>query len=462
MAGFTSLSMGAKAALLVSGAAFVGLAAYGGWSFNHTAPAVQPVAAVAPAPAATQPVKATPAAAAPASSQSAALPKPEPAPQTAPAAATPAPTVPTFDVVRVDPDGSTVVAGRADPGTKIVLRVDGAEISATTTDASGNFVALFVLQSSAAPRVLTLSSVSADQTEIVAAAEVALAPTRAPTVVAAATPTPPVVDASAGAASEPAPQIGAAPAPVAQTAVVETAPTALLVTKDGVRVLQGPDAAAAADASNLAINTISYTAAGDVQLSGRAGAGSAIRIYLDNAPIADISVGQDGQWAATMPPIAPGLYTLRADQLAADGKVTARFETPFKRETKEALVAAAQTPKPTVDVATADAAVPVTTAPAATAAPAASQLAPSAPAAPTAPVASAVPDDAASTVVAAAAPSAPVSITVQPGFTLWGIASQQFGDGVLYVQVYQANKDKIRDPNLIYPGQVFVIPTKSE
>ena len=61
--------------------------------------------------------------------------------------------------------------------------------------------------------------------------------------------------------------------------------------------------------------------------------------------------------------------------------------------------------------------------------------------------------------VAAPSPVNPVSITVQPGFTLWGIASEQFGDGVLYVQVFEANKDKIRDPNLIYPGQVFVIPT---
>ena len=53
---------------------------------------------------------------------------------------------------------------------------------------------------------------------------------------------------------------------------------------------------------------------------------------------------------------------------------------------------------------------------------------------------------------------APVSVTVQPGFTLWRIAREQFGDGVMYVQVFEANKDKIRDPDLIYPGQVFTIP----
>jgi nucleoid-associated protein YgaU len=51
-------------------------------------------------------------------------------------------------------------------------------------------------------------------------------------------------------------------------------------------------------------------------------------------------------------------------------------------------------------------------------------------------------------------------ITVQPGFTLWGIASESYGDGLLYVQVYEANKDQIRDPDLIYPGQVFTVPNE--
>jgi nucleoid-associated protein YgaU len=49
---------------------------------------------------------------------------------------------------------------------------------------------------------------------------------------------------------------------------------------------------------------------------------------------------------------------------------------------------------------------------------------------------------------------------VQPGFTLWAIAEANFGDGVRYVQVFEANRDKIRDPNLIYPGQVFTVPAE--
>ncbi len=57
-----------------------------------------------------------------------------------------------------------------------------------------------------------------------------------------------------------------------------------------------------------------------------------------------------------------------------------------------------------------------------------------------------------------AAPQAPVTVTVQPGYTLWGIAKRNFGHGILYVQVFEANRDKIRNPDLIYPGQVFTIP----
>ena len=54
---------------------------------------------------------------------------------------------------------------------------------------------------------------------------------------------------------------------------------------------------------------------------------------------------------------------------------------------------------------------------------------------------------------------APVSlITVQPGNTLWGIAREKYGEGVLYVRVFEANTDRIRDPDLIYPGQIFSVP----
>ena len=48
--------------------------------------------------------------------------------------------------------------------------------------------------------------------------------------------------------------------------------------------------------------------------------------------------------------------------------------------------------------------------------------------------------------------------TVQPGATLWAIAEERYGEGILYVTVFEANRDRIRNPDLIYPGQVFILP----
>ena len=56
------------------------------------------------------------------------------------------------------------------------------------------------------------------------------------------------------------------------------------------------------------------------------------------------------------------------------------------------------------------------------------------------------------------ASSAKRTYTVKKGDTLWKIAKQFYGDGSLYNKIYDANTNKIADPNLIYIGQVFVIP----
>ncbi len=50
------------------------------------------------------------------------------------------------------------------------------------------------------------------------------------------------------------------------------------------------------------------------------------------------------------------------------------------------------------------------------------------------------------------------AVTVQPGNTLWVMAQERYGDGFQYTQIFAANKDIIRDPDLIYPGQIFDLP----
>jgi len=50
------------------------------------------------------------------------------------------------------------------------------------------------------------------------------------------------------------------------------------------------------------------------------------------------------------------------------------------------------------------------------------------------------------------------SYTVQSGDTLWKIAAGCYGDGAKYVQIFEANRDQLKTPDQIFPGQVLRIP----
>ena len=47
---------------------------------------------------------------------------------------------------------------------------------------------------------------------------------------------------------------------------------------------------------------------------------------------------------------------------------------------------------------------------------------------------------------------------VAKGETLWKIAEHYYGDGSLYPKIFEANKDVLKDPNLIRVGQKLRIP----
>lgn len=57
------------------------------------------------------------------------------------------------------------------------------------------------------------------------------------------------------------------------------------------------------------------------------------------------------------------------------------------------------------------------------------------------------------------APKQETTYPVEKGDTLWGIAKKFYGNGSKYTKIYEANKDKIKNPNLIYVGQVLTIPS---
>jgi nucleoid-associated protein YgaU len=144
----------------------------------------------------------------------------------------------------------------------------------------------------------------------------------------------------------------------------------------------------------LALETVDYDAEGNVLFAGRAPAGATVRIYVDGVAAGIAVVGPEGAWKLTPnAPIAPGLHTLRVDQLGADGRVLARVELPFSRAEP------AQELTPDAD-----------------------------------------------------------RLVVQPGNSLWRLARRVYGQGVRYTVIYEANRGAIRDPDLIYPGQVFALP----
>ncbi len=182
-----------------------------------------------------------------------------------------------------------------------------------------------------------------------------------------------------------------------ETPAAPQAPTVLIADSNGVRVVQSGPGQAPSVQSQIVLDTISYDTEGEVILSGRGPADSDVRFYLDNQPIQLAAINAIGAWRADLPLVDPGTYVLRLDEVDASGEVQSRIEGPFQREDPEIIAS--------------------------------------------------LPANSDGEVV-----------TVQWGNTLWGIAQQYLGEGVAYVQVYEANRDLIRDPDLIYPGQVFAIP----
>lgn len=237
--------------------------------------------------------------------------------------------------------------------------------------------------------------------------------------------------------------------PAAQAAPSRTSSVAVLrAGRNGIELLQ--PAAPRGAVNQVTLDAISYTIAGEVFLAGRARGGSVIRAYLDNRAVRDFQIAADGRWQGELNDIIPGIYTLRIDEVGTDGRVLSRVETPFKREPPEVLkplapqiASAGPAPVPAPE------APPAVTVPAPVTDTAVAEVA-RAPATDSAP-------EAPSTGTPASVPLIQ-AVTVQKGDTLWAISQDRYGEGLLYVKVFEANRDNIRDPDLIYPGQIFSIP----
>ncbi|NOD77386.1 MULTISPECIES: LysM peptidoglycan-binding domain-containing protein [unclassified Ruegeria] len=346
------------------------------------------------------------------------------------AAPAPAPVAPpVLDQIFVETDGTALLSGDAEPGSQIEVLLNGEVAHSFTVDGSGQFAEFVTIPFSDTAQGLVLQSTDGAQATrsddyLIAALpkpikEEPVAETTpeaqqsasedAQEQVATVDETQPDADAAADVSEPETSEPGAATVETAE--LTDEAPqqdqqvAVLRSGEEGVELVQ-PPVVRDTPPEQVALDTIGYSETGDVQLTGRVQDGTAIRLYLNNRLVADLAPEQDGSWRSDLEGIDPGVYTLRVDAVNTDGTVLSRVETPFKREPLDVLQAATGTAQADTPQAT----------------------------------------------------PAIRSVTVQQGDTLWAISRDRFGDGVLYVRLFEANRDLIRDPDLIYPGQIFTIP----
>jgi nucleoid-associated protein YgaU len=272
------------------------------------------------------------------------------------------PTVPpSFDVVKVGPTGTAVIAGRAEPGAKVIVRDGDKAIGEVTADRRGEWVLIPEQPIGSGNRLLSAEASNPGSSTTVK--------------------------------SEDTVALSISPAAPAERAG-ETALAVVLPHEGGrgARVLQLPNNAAPGKPNALSMDTAEYDTQGRVVLSGHAAPGATVQIYLGNEPLATVTADAAGVWSATSPQaVSSGQLELRLDQLASNGAVAQRVALPF-------------------------------------------------------------------TQAAAIEPAPGQNYVVQRGNNLWRIAQRAYGAGTRYMTIYSANPDQIRNPDKIYPGQVFKIP----
>jgi hypothetical protein len=266
---------------------------------------------------------------------------------------------PSFDIVRIDPTGMAVIAGRGEPGATLRVLANGDVLISETIDDRGEWAV--VIDEPLAPGVteLTLEAelddgrvLRSDQTVVVSVPDNGQEPL--------------VVLGKPGGPSQ---------------------------------VLQG---LSEDNGMPFALIAVDYDEQGAIIFSGRAEPRAGVRIFAlrgeERLLLGETRANEEGNWSLTSTQtLAPGVYNLQLDQLDAQGNVTAVLALPFERASPESLAAAGDR-----------------------------------------------------------------TVIVQPGNSLWRIARRIYGSGWQYTVIYEANDDQIRDPDLIYPGQILDVPDESD
>ena len=304
--------------------------------------------------------------------------------------------LPGFDIARIEPTGEAVIAGRATPGATVELLRNGELHDSAVADQSGQFVMV-------PPRLpsgtydLTLRAKQPDGKQATSKQSVAVA-------------------------LEPTPN---------------DRPVVALMTPDKPTVVLSQPAAPKPMAGAVVVEAVETEPGGKLHVSGQARPGGVVRLYLNDSFVASVTAGVDGRFAVTINGgVASGGYRVRLDEVESNsGAVRARAEVPFNvpDTAVDASLPAQATASKRSDIAPAQR----------------RQLA--------AGVATVLPDGGSPTTVVVPKIA---TTTVSRGDNLWRLSRLTYGAGTRYAIIYRANREHIRNPNLIYPGQIFVLPTQ--
>lgn len=278
-------------------------------------------------------------------------------------------TVPGFDVLRVEPDGSTVIAGRAQPNTKLEI-VDGDTVVATAdVGATGDFAAIFDKPLPAGDYQLSLRSVGENgatkSSQEVATVSIpkdgggellamvskpgeASRIITTPTENSGAAAQKPTADAKPTDATEQStPAAGNAEGASPETAAVDPAGQAnTQAPADMSAAAPATDAGSAAPAAgdNPAVAVSAVEIEGQkIFVAGKAKAGSLVRIYADDILVGEMKADEAGRFVVDGTiDLSVGSHTIRADVVDANGKVELRAAVPFDRPVGDQVAAVAE------------------------------------------------------------------------------------------------------------------------
>lgn len=323
--------------------------------------------------------------------------------------------LPSFSVLRVEPDGSGVIAGQGEPLQLLQLFDGEILIAETKTGPSGDFA--IVLDKPLAPGLhqLTLRTIGPDGTVLVSE-QAGLVDVPLPNNPTALT----VLVTEPGEASRviakpivPEPE---APEPVVPEVKVATVSPEL---PDAPEAPEVPEVKPAKSVKPVLIGAVE-TENGQLFIAGEAEPGSIVNFYLGSDYLGQATVAENGAFLfEAKREIEAGAFEIRADMmLEPETDVVSRAAVDVLHETQVAVADPVVEPDPEVVQEVA-------------AEPAKPQLRTGA------------------------------AVIIRRGDSLWQVARRNYGAGYRFTTIFEANRDQVRNPDLIYPGQVLKVPEKN-